>query len=235
MAGSAEGAGLRVGFVPGVTLTRWRRAWGERLPRVPLAVVEVPEADQRRALDSGEVDLCLVRLPLATDGLHLIRLYDEVAVAWVAKDHPLALFDEVTLADLDGEDILRDPDAASVARVVAEEAVLLVPMSVARSHSRRDLAYRPVTDAPPTAVALAWRVDRENPWIDEFVGIVRGRTANSSRTARERTGQGTAAPDPTAPAPTGRRTGDEAGRRKAGGAAPRPGVRKDRRSRGRPR
>ena len=116
MAGSAEGAGLLVGFAPGVTLTRWRRAWGERLPRVPLAVVEVPEADQRRALDSGEVDLCLVRLPLATDGLHVIRLYDEVAVAWVAKDHPLALFDEVTLADLDGEDILRDPDAASVAR-----------------------------------------------------------------------------------------------------------------------
>jgi hypothetical protein len=62
----------------------------------------------------------------------------------------------------------------------------LVPQSVARSHSRRDLVYRPVTDAEPTTIALAWLVDNPNELIEEFIGIVRGRTANSSRTAATR-------------------------------------------------
>jgi hypothetical protein len=49
----------------------------------------------------------------------------------------------------------------------------------------------------PTEIALAWLVDNPNELIEEFIGIVRGRTANSSRTAASRgsTGQeGKAAP-----------------------------------------
>jgi hypothetical protein len=40
---------------------------------------------------------------------------------------------------------------------------------------------RPVTDAPVTEIALAWLTDRTTPDVDEFIGIVRGRTAASSR------------------------------------------------------
>ena len=92
-------APLRIGFVPGVTLTKWRRVWDERFPRDPLEVVEVADAEQRRALVVGDVDMCFVRRPIDTDGLHLIPLYDEVVVAWAAKEHPVAAFEEVTLAD----------------------------------------------------------------------------------------------------------------------------------------
>lgn len=175
---------LRVGHVPGVTLTKWRTRWIERIP-ARLDVVEVSEADQRRVLDEDEVDLCFVRLPIEREGLHAIPLYEEVAVAWVNKDHPIGAFDEVTLADLADETVLTELDAIALDRVNAG-AVLLVPMSMARSASRRDLVHRPVTDAPPTQIALAWRVDNEDPLIEEFIGIVRGRTANSSRTQAER-------------------------------------------------
>lgn len=173
-----------MGHVPGVTLTKWRTRWDERLA-ARLDVVEVTEADQRRVLVDDAVDLCFVRLPIDREGLHAIPLYDEVTVAWVSKDHPVAAYGEVTLADLADETLLTDLDAVAIDRVNAG-AVLLVPMSVARSASRRDLVHRPVTDAEPTSISLAWRTDNEHPLIDEFIGIVRGRTANSSRTQAER-------------------------------------------------
>lgn len=176
--------GLRIGHVRGVTLTRWRRVWAERFV-APLHVREVSDADQLAGLRDGSLDMCFVRLPIDREGLHAISLYEEQLVAWVSKEHPISVLDEVTLADLEDETVLRELDAIALDRVLAG-AVLVVPMSIARGASRRDLAYRPVTDAEPSPVALAWRVDDDNPLLDEFVGVVRGRTANSSRTAQER-------------------------------------------------
>lgn len=182
----ASGTRLRVGFVPGVTLTKWATIWQERFRSVPLEVVEVTESDQRRVLDAGEVDLCFVRLPIDTDELHLIPLYEEAPVVWVSKEHPIAAFDEVTTADLADETVLTEADPDGINQVAIEIAVLRVPMSIARTHSRRDLTYRPVTDAEPTRIGLAWRADQPHPLTDEFIGVVRGRTAQSSRTQQER-------------------------------------------------
>lgn len=176
---------LRIGFVPGVTLTKWRRIWSDRYPRLPLALTEVASGEQRAVLDRDEVDLCFVRLPVDQDQLHLITLYDEVAVVVVPKDHPAALFDEVSRAELADENVLDERDHALAMDLVAGGAgVLFVPHAIARSHSRRDLVYRPVTDAEPTTIALAWRTDNEHPLIQDFIGVVRGRTVNSSRTAQ---------------------------------------------------
>lgn len=175
---------LRIGYVPGVTLTKWRRLWDERF-RQPLEVIDVEDAAQLASISDGQVDMCFVRLPIDRDGLHAIPLYDEVMVAWVSKEHPIAAFDEITMADLADEDVLTDMDGVAIDRVLAG-AVLLVPMSIARSASRRDLVHRPVVDAEPSRVALAWRVDNAHPLIDEFIGVVRGRTPNSSRSAQER-------------------------------------------------
>jgi DNA-binding transcriptional LysR family regulator len=177
---------LRVGHVPGVTLTKWTTTWCERFRSVPLDVVEVEEGSQRAALDADEVDLCFVRLPVPTDGLHVIPLYEEAPVVWVSKEHPLSTLDEVRLADLSGETVLTRADAFGINQVALEVAVLLVPMSIARTGSRRDLTYRPVVDAPSTRIGLAWLSEDPHPLTDEFIGVVRGRTANSSRTRQER-------------------------------------------------
>jgi DNA-binding transcriptional LysR family regulator len=187
---------LSVGFVPGVTLTKWRRIWSERFPRIPLDVVEVAQREQRAAVAEGEVDMCFVRLPLVTDDLHVIPLYEEVPVVVVPKDHPISLFEAVTLADLGDENVLDDEDTSQGIDLVAGGAgVLLVPHSIARSHSRRDLVYREVSDASPTQIALAWRQDNGAELIEEFIGIVRGRTVNSSRSPRP-------GPKPDQPKPT---------------------------------
>ncbi|MHA6523499.1 LysR substrate-binding domain-containing protein [Tessaracoccus sp. G1721] len=183
---SNPSSGLRIGFVPGVTLTKWRRIWEERFPRVPLEVLELTVPEQRRALVDDAVDMCFVRLPVSTEGLHAIPLYDEVPVAWMSKDHELTVLDELTAEDLADVRVIDDAEPESIELASYSAAVLRVPMSVARSGSRRDMVYRPVVDAPPTTVALAWRADNDSEWIEEFIGVVRGRTVNSSRSARER-------------------------------------------------
>ncbi|MHB1008555.1 MAG: LysR substrate-binding domain-containing protein [Propionibacteriaceae bacterium] len=186
MSETPERPTLRVGKVAGVTVTKWSGIWAERFPRTRLEVVDVDQREQRHALVRGDVAMCFVRLPIDDEGLHLIRLYEEVQVAWVSKDHLVVAADEVTLEDLADDDVLTDPTPHAIDMVSIGEAVLAVPQSVARSQSRRDLAHRPITDAPPTTVALAWRKDDADELIEEFIGIVRGRTANSARTAQAR-------------------------------------------------
>lgn len=178
---------LAIAFVPGVTLTKWTRVWAERRPDLPLTVTETSEAEQVAVLRDGSAQLSFVRLPIDADGLQVIPLYREVAVAVAAKDHAIAAADSLTLEDLAGETVRTGsgfgPDDFDL--VAAGVGILLVPHSIARLQSRKDLVSRPVTDAAQTQIALAWRTDPGSDLlasrIEEFVGIVRGRTAHSSR------------------------------------------------------
>jgi DNA-binding transcriptional LysR family regulator len=74
-----------------------------------------------------------------------------------------------------------DTTAGAVEMVAAGVGVLVVPQSLARAYHRRDLTYRVVTDAPTSSVALAWRREEPSDLIEELIGIVRGRTVNSTR------------------------------------------------------
>lgn len=180
---------FRVGFVPGVTPDKWARAWAERMPRRPLELVPLDEdTDPVGLLRAGDLAMALVRLPVDTEGLHLIRLYDEQPVVMVAREHPVAAYDEIDVADLSEEHRLPDPGTTTpqaVARVAEEAGVLLVPMSVARLHHRRDVVHVPVSGVPATTVGLAWPRESDDDRVETFVGVVRGRTVNSSRDARQ--------------------------------------------------
>lgn len=189
---------FRVGFVTGATPDKWARTWRER-SRVPLDLVPVEEAEQEALLRDGSLDMCLVRLPVDRDGLHLIPLYDEVAVVVVGVEHVVTAAEEVELADLADEQLVLPHRSAwtpsadqldwptmtvrdAVEVVAAGTGILLVPMSIARLHHRKDVTFRPVTDLPPTGIGLAWLVERDDARTQEFVGVVRGRSVRSSRT-----------------------------------------------------
>lgn len=172
---------FRVGIVPGVTVAKWTRAWKERRPGTPLEVIPLAEAQQRAALDAREVDVCFVRLPIDRDELNVIRLYSEVPVVVVAKEHPIALFESVTEADLEGEVERHDPAADAVEIVATGTGYVRLPHSIARLHARKDVAAVPLSDAPETEVAIAWSIDATTDDVEYFVGIVRGRSAASSR------------------------------------------------------
>ncbi|MEV6136924.1 LysR substrate-binding domain-containing protein [Nocardia sp. NPDC051990] len=181
---------LRVGFVPGVTVSKWTRIWGERFPDTPLEVIPIPMAEQLAALRDGRVDACFVRLPIDRAGLSAIPLYRELPVVVVPKDHTLSLFEQVGMGDLAGERIqdASDIDAISgtIELVAAGVGVAIVPHSIARLHARRDLVYRTMMGVPETEIALAWPAAQTTELIEEFVGIVRGRSERSSRTQTQR-------------------------------------------------
>lgn len=188
---------FRLGFVTGSTPDKWARTWRDR-SRERLELVPLTEAEQEPALRAGEVDMAVVRLPVDREGLHLIPLYDEVPVVVLARDHYLSLAEQVTLSELAEEQLVLPhrsgwtPEAEQLAwppmsekdaveTVAAGTGVAILPLSVARLHHRKDVVHRPVTDLDPTSVGLAWRIDHDDDRTQAFVGIVRGRTANSSR------------------------------------------------------
>lgn len=172
------------------------------MPRTALELVPLEVAAQEEALRSGAVDAALVRPPVDTDRWHLIRLYEETAVVAFSSDSHLAAGEELTPEDLDGEvlivpadDVLEPrvagtvaptfttpPTTADAIEIVASGVgVVIVPMSLARLHHRKDVEYRPLTGAATSPVGLAWPREDASPLVDAFIGIVRGRTAQSSR------------------------------------------------------
>ncbi|WP_448811008.1 LysR family transcriptional regulator substrate-binding protein [Agromyces bauzanensis] len=217
---------LTLRYVAGVSPAKWLRAWTERRPDLPLEAARVEQSEQLVDLLAGDADLAFVRLPVDAEGLHEIPLWEEVAVAVLPKDHPLADAESLTVADLEDEPIApAQPDSAMTVELVAAGAGhALLPHGVARLHHRRDVVAIPVTDAPTTRIALVWRVERDDDDIQEFVGVVRGRTKRSSR------GEADAGPEASArpAAPARREAPDRRGApaRRAGSARTRKPTRR---------
>ncbi|MFD5052070.1 LysR substrate-binding domain-containing protein [Streptomyces tendae] len=201
MTGSEAPPSFRLAYVPGVTPDKWVRIWNERLPDVPLALTQVPAGGAAGVLLDGGADAGLVRLPVDRTLLSAIPLYTETTVVLIPRDHLVTAADEVTVADLADEIVLHPLDdvldwerlpgrpalerpattADAVELVAAGIGVLLVPLSLARLYHRKDLTYRTVTDAPASGVALSWPEDAHTDLVEDFIGIVRGRTVNSTR------------------------------------------------------
>jgi DNA-binding transcriptional LysR family regulator len=201
MTDSADSPSFRLAYVPGVTPAKWVRVWEQRSPDVPLTLVQVEPAEASDVLQEGRADAGLVRLPVDRTVLSAIPLYTETTVVVVPKDHVITAADEITLDDLADEVVLHPLDdvlgwdrppgepaferpattADAIELVAANIGVLVVPQSLARLHHRRDLTYRPVTDAPQSSVALSWPEEATTDLVEDFIGIVRGRTVNSTR------------------------------------------------------
>ncbi|GAA3940153.1 hypothetical protein GCM10022383_17560 [Microbacterium soli] len=171
------------------------------MPHVELELVPMSFAEQREQL--ADVDLAFVRLPLRrTEDLHVIPLYDELPVVVASADSHLMAADELSADDLAGEVLITPADdvlgplglatvaprfptitttADAVATVATGVGILVIPMSLARLHQRKDADHRILRGGPTSTVALAWPRDATTPDVETFVGVVRGRTANSSR------------------------------------------------------
>ncbi|MFJ6072201.1 LysR substrate-binding domain-containing protein [Streptomyces sp. NPDC093065] len=245
MTGSEAPPSFRLAYVPGVTPDKWVRIWNERLPDVPLSLTQVPAERAGGVLLADEADAGLVRLPVDRTVLSAIPLYTETTVVLIPRDHLVTAADQVTLDDLADEIVLHPLDdvlgwdelpgrpalerpattADAVELVAAGIGVLLVPLSLARLHHRKDLTYRTVTEAPESSVALSWPEDAHTDRVEDFIGIVRGRTVNSTRgrqpePARSKDGRAEATtPARRTPAGGGRTGGGKTGRTGGAGGA----------------
>lgn len=174
---------FRVTFVPGVTLSKWSRIWEQRVRGAELELTPVTDSDQLADLHDGRADMSFVRLPVDREGLSLIPLYREIPVVVVPTDHVITAFEEVSVADLVDEHLLQDMTPKEAIEVVATGAgIVIVPKSVARLYNRKDVTHRPVTGVAESQIGLAWLAEATDSRIEQFIGIVRGRTERSSRT-----------------------------------------------------
>lgn len=198
---------LHIGFAAGVTPTKWTRIWADRRPDVPLEVFRTEPGEQDAVLRDGRATVSLVRLPIDERDLSVIGLYNEIPVVVAAKDHDLGSAETVTVAELADEHLLQDPDDVPEWRDIAAEVrdgtrralpdmkdlddvmeqvaagvgIAILPHSLARLHSRKDVISLPLQGVAETRIALAWLTAETSDDIEEFVGIVRGRTKGSSR------------------------------------------------------
>ena len=67
------------------------------------------------------------------------------------------------------------------APLAAGDGIALLPASVAKALRRKDVVALPLEDGPESRIGLTWPRDGQHPLVDDFIGIVRGRTAHSSR------------------------------------------------------
>ncbi|MFI5569618.1 LysR family transcriptional regulator substrate-binding protein [Streptomyces sp. NPDC051740] len=249
MTGSEVSPSFRLVYVPGVMPDKWVRVWNERLPDVPLTLTQVPVQAAQGLLLGGDADAGLLRLPVDRTVLSAIPLYTEQTVVVVPKDHLVTAADAVSPEDLADDIVLHPLDdvltweslpgrpalerpattADAIELVAAGIGVLVVPLSLARLHHRKDLTHRPLEGAPESSVALSWPEAATTDRVEDFIGIVRGRTVNSTRGRGQQPAPAKKPAPARKPAPTARQ--QSAGRGRRGGTG---GTAKNPR-RGRPR
>lgn len=257
-----SGPVLAVSLVPGVTPTKWTRVWGQRRPELPLRITPIDESEQEEVLLDGRAQLAFVRGGTVSPSLSSIHLYDEQPVAVLGREHLLAEAEGIDVADLADEHLLQDPSVVpewaalavevadgsrrplprmsgvddAVEQVAAGVGVLIVPQSVARAHSRKDVVAVPVAGVAPTAIRLAWSTEAKSDDIEDFIGVVRGRSANTTRGTAATPKVESRAKAAKAKAREAREKAEKAGggkKKPARPAAPKSVVRRTRKPRGR--
>jgi len=162
----------------GGLLERAIEAYEREQTGVPLEVRLCAWGEQAALLRSGRADVALVYQPherLDERDLDFDVVQEEPQVVALPAEHPLATAPAVRLADLERQyapvprTVLWRPHARAegampeigdmsrlLKLVELGELVALLPESVATTFSRLQIAYRPVLDAAPAALAVAW-------------------------------------------------------------------------------
>ncbi|MBK0420083.1 LysR family transcriptional regulator [Leucobacter sp. CSA1] len=243
--------GFARGIAPSRWAKRWAAASpGHPLELVPIDVAFGPAPDHGVAAQAAPLDVMLERaMPRErpAESRHAVHLYTESLALVVAVDHELAEHDSVDLGDLELVPLLdhsdhapgwpdpepwADPswaptDAVAALRLVATGlGGILLPLPLARHlANKREHAVLPVTDddrLPGSSVWATWARDRDAADVQQLAGVLRGRTARSSRPGAD-AGPGSGSRSDRSPREDARKTADrsrqQAGDTRASGAS----------------
>ena len=168
---------LVVAFAPGLHVSEAVRAFTAARPEVEIGLLQLNWWEQDAALRDGRADVGHLRRPFDDTGLRTVPIGTESKVACLPVTHPLARRRTLVRADLDGESVMdaQSRRTSSVEekfeRVAAGHGIALVPVSVARSYSRPDLAYVPVLDLEPVGTCLAVLKGRRERRVRDFLSV----------------------------------------------------------------
>ena len=177
------------------------------VPENPFAHMSIVRPDREPASSDGEKyhsirlyeELPVVILPVD----HVLTVLDEVPVEELAEEFLLQpasdipAYEEVSRAWRESAGRIVPEgltDKETIELVAAGVGLYIVPMSIARFYHRKDLTYRPVAGLDTYPVHLVWprapkgepRSEEFEALLQDFIGIVRGRTATSERGSETR-------------------------------------------------
>lgn len=177
------------------------------VPENPFAHMSIVRPDREPASTDGEkyhsirlyAELPVVILPVD----HVLTVLDEVPVEELAEEFLLQpasdipAYEEVSRAWRESAGRIVPEgltDKETIELVAAGVGLYIVPMSIARFYHRKDLTYRPVAGLDTYPVHLVWprapkgepRSEELEALLQDFIGIVRGRTATSDRGSETR-------------------------------------------------
>ncbi|WP_225801119.1 LysR family transcriptional regulator [Streptomyces sp. NK15101] len=183
-------------------LRRWQRAH----PETPLELLRID--DRTAGLARGEVDAALLRGSVEAPGLVTAELTTEERVAALPSDSPLADRPRLALDDLAGETVVLNtvsgattlalwpPTARPTATltvantddwltaIAAGRGIGVSSASTAALHPHPGVVYRPLPDAPPLPVLLAWRDAFPHPATEALVAMAREIVSGDGRSPR---------------------------------------------------
>jgi DNA-binding transcriptional LysR family regulator len=196
-AAAASTGELRVGYAwaaLGRHTLEVQRRWAAEHPSSELVFVQ---SNTRTAgLADGLADLAVLRRPIEDARFHTVLVGVEARYAAVAGADPLARRRSLRLADLAERTIAVDsltgtttdelwppgspPPSTRPIHGIEEwltliaggGAVGITSEATARQHLRPGVAYRPLRDAPPMPVTIAWWADNPPPLAQAFVALV---------------------------------------------------------------
>ena len=179
----------------------------KHVPENPFAHMSIVRPDREPASTDGEKyhsirlyeELPVVILPVD----HVLTVLDEVPVEELAEEFLLQpasdipAYEEVSRAWRENAGRIVPEgltDKETIELVAAGVGLYIVPMSIARFYHRKDLTYRPVAGLDTYPVHLVWprapkgepRSEELEALLQDFIGIVRGRTATSDRGSETR-------------------------------------------------
>ncbi|MEU3500056.1 LysR family transcriptional regulator [Streptomyces hundungensis] len=171
------------------------RRWDETWPGTPLELLRID--DRTAGLSQGKVDAALLRGAVTCAGLRTELLVTERRVVVMAADSPLVALPDVTLADLAAHPIALNTVSGTTSMdlwpsgarpvttlevsntdewliaVAAGRAVGVSTSATPSNYAHPSLVYRPLVDAPPVPVVLAWREGPGHPAVPDLLALAR--------------------------------------------------------------
>ncbi|CAL9571434.1 HTH-type transcriptional regulator ArgP [Streptomyces sp. enrichment culture] len=187
---------LRIGYAwsaVGRHTLAFQRRWAETRPETELQLVRVNSPTA--GLAEGACDLAVVRRPLDDRRFGSVVVGLERRLCAMASDDPLAGRRSVRLADIAGRTLLIDrrtgtattelwpPDSRPATRethdvddwltaISTGRCVGMTAESTAHQYPRPGVVYRPVRDAEPIAVRLAWWRDEPHSALQAVIELL---------------------------------------------------------------
>lgn len=187
---------LTLAFVTGTVPDKWFRRYEQRSAHSrPLRAQG--EDDPVQLLLNGEVDAALVRFPeprIDREDYHVVELYTESAGVAVPKESVYAeLGEALRLEDVAGEPCHYAPERGQTVAipdlrmglqvVAANVGVVVGPRPILAQLGGKQVRDLELLDAPwgETRIGIVWAKERDDDDIQDLVGIMKGRRAQSTR------------------------------------------------------